>query len=211
MDRADIIAQLDSIYASQILMVWNFIMKHWQKRRNRDGDDALTRSRPQQTSSDQSAESNEDLKLANAVYPKFLHILGSVELLQDSGSLRSDAEDSLDGYAILTRLQQMEDRLGETHSSANALAKEMDASEKGARETEEMVQSISKFLLKAASSLAMESMQPQQLATPRSPNASPPVRFGQVAGDDRERRPPKYSPPRPLKTRPGPVPQLIVS
>jgi hypothetical protein len=211
MDRADIIAQLDSIYASQILMVWNFIMKHWQKRRNRDGDDALTRSRPQQTSSDQSAESNEDLKLANAVYPKFLHILGSVELLQDSGSLRSDAEDSLDGYAILTRLQQMEDRLGETHSSANALAKEMDAAEKGARETEEMVQSISKFLLKAASSLAMESMQPQQLATPRSPNTSPPVRFGQVAGDDRERRPPKYSPPRPLKTRPGPVPQLIVS
>jgi hypothetical protein len=190
MDRADIIAQLDSIYASQILWMWNFMIRHWKRKQLRADREPVPHEVP---------DSEEDLQRSNGVYPKYLHILGSVELLQDSGSLRSDTEDALNGNQILARLQQLEDSLEQTDAHAKALAHSISSSERAALEEEEklsgLVQSISVYLQSTASALATGTLQQSsaQLSTPRSPIS--PV-------------PPRHSP---SKRRPAPVPQLIAS
>ena len=140
MDRADIIAQLDSTYSSLIIRVWNFRLTHRKR-----VDVAAVPHNHEAPAPDESSERENDLPLSNGVYPRYLHILGSVELLQDSGGLR---ETELDLKTIWNRLLQLEEKVRETDSTTKAFIAELKQVERDSKVHRENVIS----LLKAISS-----------------------------------------------------------
>ena len=82
------------------------MIRHWKRKQLRADREPVPHEVP---------DSEEDLQRSNGVYPKYLHILGSVELLQDSGSLRST---EVNMNQIWRRLQQLEEKARQADSSA---------------------------------------------------------------------------------------------